>query len=84
VVRREEPDGGNELIHAFRRELAFLQQVQSVLANGFRIELLGRAAEILGKLGYIADVALLGAGGEIAQLHVFDHALPKWCHAMAP
>ena len=30
---------------------------------------------LLGKVGHIMDVAALGGGGEIAQLHAFDPAL---------
>jgi len=71
----EELHGGNERIDALRGEFPLLGQIQLVLADGFQIQLLGAAVEILGELGHIMDVAALGRAREIAEAHVFDHAL---------
>jgi hypothetical protein len=39
------------------------------------LEIGGRAVEVLGELGDIMDVASLRSGREVADAHVFDHAL---------
>jgi hypothetical protein len=67
--------GGNEGVDALWGEFALLRQMQLVLAYGLQVQFLRAAVEVLGKVGHIMDVAALGGGGEVAQLHVFDHAL---------
>src|SRR5260370_1595382 len=32
----------------------------------------------------VMHIGSLGFGSEVAQLHILDHALTKWCHAKAP
>ncbi len=80
----EEFQAGDAAVDAFRRELSLVEQVQQVLADGFGVELLGTLVEVTGELGYIMNIAALCFGRQIAQLHVFDHALTEWGHAMAP
>lgn len=71
----KELDGGDEGVDGLRRELALLAQIELVLTDRFEVELGGVAVEILGEMGDIMDVAALRLGREVAQLHVFDHAL---------
>ena len=68
--------GGNVLVDGFGGELALVEQVELILADGLYIELCGAFAEVLGKTGHVSDIVLpLCAGCEIAQLHIVDHAL---------
>ena len=46
-----------------------------VLTDGFEVEFGGVAVEIFGEFGDIMDIASLRSGGEVADPHVFDHAL---------
>ena len=39
-----------------------------------RSELIGGGVRVPGKLGDIADIAVDSVGGEVANLHVFEHA----------
>jgi hypothetical protein len=75
---------GNEGVDALRGELALLDQVELVLADRLQIELVGAAVEIQGEVRDIMDIASLGSGREIAQLHVFDETSTQRCHAVAP
>jgi len=52
-----------------------VEQVELILADGLNIEFRGTSAEIFGEAGHVRDIVLLGAGREIAQLHIVDHAL---------
>ena len=71
----KELDGGDEGVDGLRREFALLGEIEQVLADGFEVEFGGVAVEILGELGDIMDLASLRSGGEVANAHVFDHAL---------
>ena len=71
----EELQGGNALIDGFGGKLAFVEEVKLILADGLDVEKLGAHAEVLGESGDHSDVVLLGAGCQVAQLHIFDHAL---------
>jgi hypothetical protein len=71
----KELDGGDEGVDGLRRELALLGEIELVLTDGFEVELGGVAVEIFGEFGDIMDVASLRRGGEVADAHVFDHAL---------
>jgi hypothetical protein len=71
----QELDGGDEGIDGLRRELALLGEMELVLTDGFEVEFRWVAVEILGEFGDIMDVASLRSGGEVADAHVFDHAL---------
>ena len=46
---------GDERVDALRGELALLRQIKLVLADGFQIQLLGAAVEILGELRNIME-----------------------------
>jgi len=67
---------GNILVDSFRRELALVEQIELILADGFEVQHLGALAEIAGEAGYVVDVVFLRFRGQVAQLHVFQHALP--------
>jgi hypothetical protein len=67
--------GGKVLVDGLGGELAFVEQVELILANGLNIEFFGAFAEVLGESGHISDILPLCAGCEIAQLHIVDHAL---------
>jgi hypothetical protein len=71
----QELDGGDESIDGLGRLLALLRQMELVLTDGFELEFGGIAVEIFRKTGDIMDVASLCSGGEVADAHVFDHAL---------
>jgi hypothetical protein len=40
------------------------------------VEMIGRGVEILGELGDVAQIPVDGVGRVVANLHVFEHALP--------
>ena len=58
----------------------FSQQMELVLAGVLGSQVLGRAPEVPGELGHVADVALDGLGGIVTQLHVFDQPLSQGSH----
>ena len=70
----EELHRGNILVDGFRRQLALVEQVELILADGFDVEDLGTSVEILGEAGDVMEVVFLSRRRQIAQLHVFDHA----------
>jgi hypothetical protein len=49
-------------------------------ANLFLSQLSRGFAEVAGKTADLQDVGKLGVRGEVAQLHVLDHAFPKNSH----
>ena len=67
--------GGDALVDGIGGELAFVEQVELILADCLNVEVFGTGAEVPGETGDQRDIVLLGAGCEIAQLHIFDHAL---------
>jgi len=67
--------GGDEGVDAWREELTLLGQMQLVLADGFQVQILRAAVAVFGERGEIMDVAALRRAREIADAHVFDHAL---------
>ena len=71
----EELYGGDKRVDALRGEFALLSEMQLVLTDGFQIQLLRAAVEVFGELRDIMDVAALRRAREIADAHVFDHAL---------
>ena len=71
----QELGGGDEGIDGLRGELAVLGQKELVLADGFQIQFIRAEVEMFGELGDIMDVASFGSGREVAEAHVFDHAL---------
>src|SRR5438132_9382703 len=66
------------------RELAFLNQVGEIGLDLLIGELIRRAFVVLGQLHDLADVRLVGAGGEATHRHVADHAGPKLAHETPP
>ena len=83
-VKVEKLHSRNILIDALRGEFLLVDEVKLVLADRFQVQNLRALAEILGEVGHIMDIVSLSGRREIAQLHIFDHALTKWCHAIAP
>lgn len=65
-----------------RRRL--VSEVELVFANFLQAEMFGTGLIESGQAGDVMDMGPLGFRAEIAQLHVFDHAFAKRCHAKAP
>src|SRR5262249_26781714 len=61
-----------------------LEQVQLVGAHLIGAEQVGGTAEVPGEVGDVADVAVDGPGGVIAQAEVGDEALTKRSHVVIP
>lgn len=68
----QELHGGHERINALGGELAFLEQVELIVADGLEIELLGAAVEVSREIRDIMDIASLCGGREIAQFTICD------------
>ncbi len=62
----KELDCGNILVDGFWRKLAFVEQVELILADGFEIEYFGALVKVPGEAGHVVDVVSLGFGREIA------------------
>ncbi len=62
------------------RDATLLNQVQQVPAHVLLAQPVRRLAAILGKRLDTGDIQLLRAGGEVSQLHVFDHPLAERRH----
>jgi hypothetical protein len=73
--QEEKLDSGDEGADALGGEFPFLAQVELILADGLQVQTLGAEVEVFGELGDIMDIAALGGGREVADAHVFDHAL---------
>src|SRR5580765_6964661 len=54
--------------------------MELVLAGVFGSQVGGRAAEVAGEKGHVADIGFDGLGGVVTQLQVFDHPLPQGSH----
>src|SRR6266446_2710272 len=80
----EEAERMGRLATRAPRELAFLNQVGEIGLDLLIGELIRRSFVVLGQLYDLADVRLVGAGGEAAQRHVADHAGPKLAHERPP
>jgi hypothetical protein len=71
----EETQGADGLVETRPRGLLG-EQMQLVEANVFGVELLGRAAEVLGEACDVGDIGGDGPGGVVAALQVLGEALP--------
>src|ERR1017187_3391638 len=71
----QEFHGGSVLADGIGGDLALVEEIELILADGLYIEIRGAGAEILGEGGYLSDILLLGADCQVAQLHIVDHAL---------
>ena len=80
----EELGGRHKVIDRFGRVPALIDQVELVFANFFQAQMFGAGLIESCQTGDVMQVGSLRFAAEIAQLHVFDHALTKRCHAMAP
>jgi hypothetical protein len=63
------------------RDFLFVDQIQLVLANLFRSELVGRFAKELAKLVDMIRIRVDGGVGHVSQLHITDHALDVGVHS---
>ena len=54
--------------------------MELVLTGVFGSQLLGRAAEVLGEQGHVADIGFNGLRGVVTQLQVFNHPLSQGRH----
>jgi hypothetical protein len=80
----EEAEGGDGLVVIAPGDVAFLDEVEQIGANVIGAEGLGGALEVLGECGDSLGVDLDGLGGEVAEVHVLDHAEAKRCHDVLP
>jgi len=72
-VAQGDRDGGPRIV-------LDLGEMEEVLAEVLVGDQVRRFAEVLGQLADGADVSLLGARRERAELHVLEHALAQRCH----
>ena len=80
----EEFCGHHEMIDGLCRVLALVNQIQLVFAKFFQAQVFGTGLIESRQAGNVVQVRSLRFRAEIAQLHIFDHALTKRCHATAP
>jgi hypothetical protein len=80
----EEFSGQHEVVDRLGRILPLIDHIQLVFAKFFQAQVFGTGLIKSRQAGNVMQVGSLRSGAEIAQLHVFDHALTKRCHAMAP
>jgi len=72
------------MIDGLCRVLALANQIQLVFAKFFQAQVIGTGLIESRQAGNVVQVRSLRFRAEIAQLHIFDHALTKRCHATAP
>ena len=73
----EEAECGHGDHDGRRRQLFVVGQIDLVRTNLFGAQQHGRPAEVPGEAGDVLHVRTLGERGQIAHLHVLEHALPK-------
>ena len=76
----EEAEGADCLIEAAPSQLPVVYQMHLIGAYIVERQQLRGPLEVASEQRDLADVAIDGARGEVAQLHVFDHSLSQWCH----
>jgi hypothetical protein len=76
----EEAQGTADLVEGARRDVAVVDEVEQVGADLLRAELIRGPLVVPGELGDGPEVGVPGVGGEVAHLHVFEHALPERGH----
>src|SRR5215831_12219247 len=53
-----------------------LEEMELIGADMLGVETIGRGVEVLSELANVAQIPIDGVGGVVANLHVFEHALP--------
>ena len=76
----QEAEGADRLIETAPSHLSGVHQIQLIGPYIVERQLLRGALEVAGEQHDLPDVAVDGAGREVAHLHVFDHSLTQWCH----
>jgi hypothetical protein len=66
------------------RELLLVGQKHLIAADVLRTEGFRRFGEVAGKEPHLKKVGVLRVLGEVANLHVLEHASAKWCHGETP
>jgi hypothetical protein len=66
------------------RDLLLMEQIETVLADLFFVELVRSAPVVLREVLDGLDVTLLGPGGEPTQLQVFEHTVSEGSHGDPP
>ena len=74
----------NVVVDRLGRILALIDHIQLVFAKFFQAQVFRTGLIKSRQAGNLMQVGSLRSRAEIAQLHIFDHALTKRCHAMAP
>jgi hypothetical protein len=80
----KESGSDSEVVDRLRRIPALVDQVKLIFAKFLQAEAFGADLIESGQPGDVMQISSLRALAEIAQLHIFDHALTKGCHAKAP
>ena len=80
----EEPQSGYSDGDGAGGQLFFLGEMELVSPNLLFSQNIGWLAEIASELRDLRQIDGLGPGGEITNLHVFQHATAKRCHGKAP
>ena len=76
----QEAEGADRLIEAAPSQLSGVHQMQLIGPYIVERQQLRGALEVASEQRDLPDVAVDGAGREVAHLHVFDHSLTQWCH----
>ena len=80
----KESGGDGEVVDRLRRIPALVDQVKLIFAKFLQAEAFGTDLIESGQPDDVMQISSLCALAEITQLHIFDHALTKRCHAKAP
>ena len=80
----EEAQGGSRAGDRAWGELPPGREEHLVGPDLLRAQLLGRAAEMAGEPGHLADVGRLGVRRQVPDLHIIRHAAAKGCHGESP
>src|SRR6202011_5895085 len=76
----EEAKRRNRDLDRTGREFFLVGQIDLVGANLLFSQVSRGFAEVTGKTGHLQEVGKLGIQGEVTDLHVLEHALPKNSH----
>jgi hypothetical protein len=74
-ARLKPPQGRQAQDYGVRAELQLGEEHRLILANAFRIELIGRATKVSAEVGNTVKVCEDGCRGEIAALQLLKHEL---------
>ena len=71
----EESEGTHGLVEGTPGNLLFIDQIELIITNVLQSQLVGRLAEVGAELIDVIGVGVDGAVGEVADAHIFGHAL---------